>query len=254
VLRTEQTVTDDEVQQIQAEWMASHGGHRYPAVLSGGFDWKPISISPEESQFLQTRNYQVADIARFYGIPPHLVGDQEKATSWGSGIEQMNLGLYAYTLNGWTSCIEAAISQRLPRNQVVQFDPDILLRGDVKTRYEAYQLARNIGMANVDELRASENKPPLPDNLGKGYIQPLNFGPLGFDPATTPMPKTVPAGTDAPGTPAPAAPAAGKGLQPEAPGMARSHRHQLHCRWADGRPQWFDPHTGDTVAREEMTP
>jgi HK97 family phage portal protein len=70
VLETMQTLTDDQIKQTQQQWIATHGGRRRPAVLSGGFKWQPITISPEESQFLETRKFQVSEIARMFGIPP----------------------------------------------------------------------------------------------------------------------------------------------------------------------------------------
>ena len=246
ILRTDETMTDDEVQQVQAEWMSSHGGHRYPAVLTGGFDFKPIAITPEESQFLAARGYQVSDIARFYGVPPHLIGDQEKATSWGTGIESMNLGFLTYTLMGWMTCIESTISNFLPRGQVVKFDPSGLLRGDFKTQTEAIKTAREAGLLSANEGRAKMDLPPVDD--GDGYIQPLNFGPLGATPEVVPMPKSIPAET-APGATPPAAPAPSN--EPEAPGIgARTlkTRGQLQV-WANprtGKVEYYDPMTGET--------
>lgn len=248
VLKTDQTLPDDDVAQVQAQWMASHAGARFPAVLTGGFDWKPISISPEESQFLETRGYQVSDIARIYRIPPHLIGDQEKATSWGTGIESMNLGFHTYTVQGWTTCIESAISNYLPKGQVVKFDNSTLLKGDLKTRLEAYNIGRQAGLWNADEIRAKEELGPIPGGLGKGYIQPGNMNPLGFNPVVTPMPKVVPEGTE---------PSHG-GQEPEpsgiggAPAPARKNLNDLAIRSTrDGRPEYYDPHTGETVDHQE---
>lgn len=255
VLRTDQTLDDDEVERVQAEWISSHGGRRLPAVLSGGFDWKPISITPEESQFLQTREYQIADIARLYGVPPHLIGDQTKATSWGTGIESMNLGFHAYTLAGWTTCIESAISNFLPRGQVIRFDPSVLLRGDLKTRLEAYNLGRQTGLWSANDLRAKEELPPIED--GDGYLQPLNFAPMGFDPALVPEPKPVPEGTEpGPGAaPSPeAAPQAAphEGQEPEPSGIGGSRSLTPQCQIGpDGRPHYYDPHTGEPVNLQE---
>lgn len=214
-LTTDQSLSEEEVEQVQAQWMASHGGRRFPAVLTGGFDFEKISITPEESQFLATRQFQISDIARLYGVPPHLIGDQEKATSWGTGIESMNLGFMTYTLMGWMTCIENAISEFLPGGRTVEFDPSALLRGDFKSQVEAIKLAREASLLNTNEGRAKINYPPVPN--GDGFIQPLNFAPLGFDPQVEAMPKIVPAGTEPPaGKPA-------GGQEPEAPGIGRKY-------------------------------
>jgi len=251
LLTTEQTLTPEEVEQNQAEWISAHGGgHRYPAILTGGFDFKPLSISPEESQFLATREYQVSDIARFYGVPSHLINDQTKATSWGTGIESMNLGFHAYSLAGWTTCIESPISNKLRRNMVVQFDPSVLLRGDLKTRLEAYNLGRQAGLWSADEIRGKEELGPIEG--GDTYLQPLNFGPLGATPEVTPMPKPIQAET-APGV-TPPAPSGGQEPEPPGIGTRKRHRHELQCRLTrDGWAEYYDARTGETVPHQEVT-
>lgn len=184
VLESEANLTQDQVRQAQEQWISSHGGRRRPAVLTGGFKWRPISITPEESQFLETRKFQVAEIARIFGVPPHMIGDVERSTSWGTGIEQQSIGFVVYTLRPWLTRIESALSRLLPRGQYVRFNVEGLLRGDIKSRYEAYRVAREGGWMNVDEIRALEDMEPLPGGLGRGYLQPMNFAPLGYDPST----------------------------------------------------------------------
>lgn len=181
VLETEQSLTDDQVLRVQQVWVQSHGGRRRPAVLSGGFTWKPITITPEESQFLETRKFQTAEVARFFGIPPHMIGDVERSTSWGTGIEQQGIGFVTYTLAPWLNRIEAAFNRVTPLGQFVKFNVSALLRGDVKSRYEAYRTAIEWGFTNRDEVRALEDLPPIPGGLGRQFIQPLNFGPLRAD-------------------------------------------------------------------------
>lgn len=188
VLETDAALTDEQVRRVQQTWVASHGGRRLPAVLSGGFTWKPITITPEESQFLETRKMQVTEIARLFGVPPHMIGDLEKSTSWGTGIEQQSIGFVTYTLRPWLSRIEAALSQIVPGGQFVKFNVDGLLRGDIKSRYEAYRVAVEGGWMSPDEVRELEDRAPIPGGVGKGFRQPLNFGPLGADPAITPSP------------------------------------------------------------------
>lgn len=83
VLETDQDLSEEAAKNAQKQWIASHGGRRHPAVLSGGLTWRPISITPEESQFLATRSYQIADVAMLYGIPLHMLGQTERSTSWG---------------------------------------------------------------------------------------------------------------------------------------------------------------------------
>ncbi|QLQ11171.1 MAG: phage portal protein [Nocardioidaceae bacterium] len=179
-LTTDAALTDDQVKQTQAQWVNTHGGRRLPAVLTGGFEYKAISINPDEAQFLETRKFQRSEIAMLFRVPPHMIGDTEKATSWGTGIEQQSIGFVTYTLRPWLTCIESAISSLLPRGQFAKFNVDALLRGDTKSRNDAYTQARNAGWMSVNEIRSLEDMPPIPD--GDNYLQPLNMGPLGSDP------------------------------------------------------------------------
>jgi len=156
---------------------ASHSGlpnaHAI-GVLSGGAKWIPISISPEDAQFLGTRAAQNLDVAMLYGIPPHMLGQVDRSTSWGSGIEQQTLGWMQHTLDPWLGTFEDAWSAMLPRGTFAQFDRDELLRTDTAGRWSWYQMARNIAGLTIDEIRAKENRPPLPDGAGADPFAPLN--------------------------------------------------------------------------------
>lgn len=182
VLQSDGNISDEAAKQAMQQWVATHGGKRLPAVLSGGLQYKPISITPEESQFLQTREFARSEIAMFFGIPPHMIGDTSKATSWGSGIEQLSMGFVKYSLMPWLRCIEATYSRvLLPRGQYMRFNVEGMLRGDTISRYNSYTQARNAGWLNVNEIRAKEDMAPI-GVAGDSYIQPLNFGPLGSEP------------------------------------------------------------------------
>jgi HK97 family phage portal protein len=196
VLETEQALDDDQVKRVQRSWVASHGGRRRPAVLSGGFTWKPVQITPEESQFLQTRQFQGVEIAQMMGVPPHMIGIVDRSTSWGTGIEQQSIGFVTYTLRPWLTRIEAAMTDILPRGQFCRFNVDGLLRGDHKSRNEAYRIAIEGGWRNPDEVRALEDLAPIPGGAGAKYRQPLNFGPLGAEPAEPPAAPPVLADED----------------------------------------------------------
>jgi HK97 family phage portal protein len=183
IISTKENVDDEAVLRNQKAWIASHGGRRRPAFLSGGFDYKQISINPNESQFLETRKFQRSEISMMFGIPPHMIGDVEKETSWGTGIEQQSIGFVTYTLRPWLACIEQVFTDLLPGGQFVRFDVNALLRGDVKARSEYYKNMVQISAMSPDDVRAGEEMEPIPDGKGKGYLQPVNYAPLGFDPA-----------------------------------------------------------------------
>ena len=189
VLRTDENLTAEQAHRTMKSWVDTHGGRRVPALLSGGLQYQQISIAPGEAQFLETRQFQRGEIAMLYGIPPHMIGDTAKSTSWGTGIEQQSIGFAQYTLRPWLSCIEAAMTKLLPRGQFARFNIDALLRGDQKARYEAYTQARMASWLSVNEIRALEDRPPVEN--GDSYIQPLNYGPLGSDPLADDSPDQI---------------------------------------------------------------
>lgn len=194
ILRTDQSLTADEVRRVQKTWVATHGGRRLPAVLTGGFDWKPITINPAESQFLETRQYQRSEVAMIFGVPPHMIGDVSGSTSWGTGIEQQSIGFVTYTLRPWLTIIETALTRQIPRGQFVKFNANGLLRGDAKSRFEGYTQARTAGWLSPNEIRALEDLPAI--TAGDNYLQPLNMGPLGSDPLASKTPAPPAPGTD----------------------------------------------------------
>ncbi|WPH57626.1 portal protein [Mycobacterium phage WXIN] len=180
ILSTEQELDSTQITQAQKSWIKSHQGRRLPAVLGGGLKWSPIHITPNESQFLETRQFQKSEVAMWFGIPPHMIGDTEKSTSWGSGIESMSIGFVTFTLMPWLVCIEQAFTRLLPRGQQAKFNASALMRGDYKTRQEGYQLAIQNGHMSPNEARALEERPPIEG--GDIYLQPMNFVPLGYIP------------------------------------------------------------------------
>jgi HK97 family phage portal protein len=163
--------------QLKENFESKHAGLRNAhavGVLTGGAKWAPISISPEDAQFLGTRAAQNLDIAMLFGIPPHMLGQVDRTTSWGTGIEQQSLGFLKYTLSHWVGTFEETWSAMLPRPQVAKFNVDALLRTDTAGRYAVYTQARNIGAMTIDEIRAREDEPPLPDGAGSDPFAPLN--------------------------------------------------------------------------------
>lgn len=180
ILSSDQDLTAEQIKRTQFGWIKAHRERRGPAVLGGGFKYTPVSITPEESQFLETRQYQKSDISMLFGIPPHMIGDTQKATSWGAGIESQSIGFVVYTLMPWLVCIEQAFDQILPRGQFSKFNADALLRGDLKSRYEAHAIAWQNGWISDNEIRALEERQPIAE--GDTHYRPANFVPLGYMP------------------------------------------------------------------------
>ena len=136
-------------------------------ILESGFTTQPIGVSPLDSEILSARKFQVAELARFYGVPPHLVGDVDKTTSWGSGIEQQNLGFLQYTLKPYLDRWEYSIERWLVKESEqgiihAEHNLDGLLRGDSTSRASFMQIMVNTGIRTVNEVRRLDNLPPLP--------------------------------------------------------------------------------------------
>jgi len=139
------------------------------AVLDAGAEFVKVALPPQDAQFIETRRFQVAEIARLFGIPPHLLGETDRTTSWGTGIENQNTGFVMYTLRpGYLDRIEARFTKELVGpGVIVVFDVTGLLRGDHKTRAAFYQTMVNIKAMTPDEVRRLEGLPPMTDEQKK---------------------------------------------------------------------------------------
>ena len=138
-------------------------------VLEEGLAFKPIAISPNEAQFLETRKFQIDEIARIFRVPPHMVGDLEKSSF--SNIEQQSLEFLKYTLDPWVTRWEQSIHRSLfleseKREYFVKFNVDGLLRGDYESRMNGYATARQNGWMSANDIRELENMDLIPDELG----------------------------------------------------------------------------------------
>ena len=157
---------------VRDSWNAIYQGsanaHRI-AVLEEGMAYKPISISPEQAQFLETRKFQIDEIARIFRVPPHMVGDLEKSSF--SNIEQQSLEFVKYTLAPWITRWEQAIyrallSQAEKERFFVRFNVEGLLRGDYQSRMTGYSIARQNGWMSANDIRELENLDRIPTEDG----------------------------------------------------------------------------------------
>jgi HK97 family phage portal protein len=157
---------------IKMAWRNSHGGVANAgdvAVMDSETEFQPITIAPEALQFLQSRQWQATEVARMFGVPPHLIGELEKSTSWGAGIEQQNIGFVAYTIRDYTDPIEQRFTREFsPRGRLLEFDLDRLLRGSTVERFQAYGQAIGWGWMTRNEARLKERMKALP-----GLDEPL---------------------------------------------------------------------------------
>lgn len=184
VLQHPGVLSDEAYDRLASSWMANYGGlanaHR-PAILEEGMSVEAIGLPPEDAQFLETRRYQLGEIARIYRIPPHMIGDLERATF--SNIEHQSINFVIHTLRPWLVRIEQSISQQLLLERdrsryYAEFLVDGLLRGDIQSRYDAYATGRQNGWLSADDIRRLENMNPLPDGKGDLYLVPLNMVPV----------------------------------------------------------------------------
>lgn len=184
VLSTDQRIDVDTADRLKARWKAANSGPDNAhdiAVLGSGTNFTPVSVNPADAQFVETQRFSIAQIARIFGVPPHLLGDTEKSTSWGTGIEQQSIGFVTYTLRPWLVRVEQRLSRLLPSPQYVKFSVEGLLRGDTKARYESYATARQWGWMSVNDIRRLEDMTPV--DGGDTYMQPLNMTTLGEEPS-----------------------------------------------------------------------
>jgi len=170
---------------IRDSWQQTFGGSHNSnkvAVLEEGMKYTPISISPEQAQFLETRKFQINEIARIFRVPPHMVGDLEKSSF--SNIEQQSLEFVKYTLDPWVARWEQSIVRRLftddeKKRYYVKFNVDGLLRGDYQSRMNGYATARQNGWMSANDIRELENLDRIPaEEGGDLYLINGNMLPL----------------------------------------------------------------------------
>ena len=170
---------------LRASWNAAYGGSGNAsrvAVLEEGMTFTPLSIPNNEAQFLETRKFQVTEICRIFRVPPHMIGDLERATF--SNIESQNISFAVHTIRPWLVRIEQAMNRALfPENEkgrfYTQFNLDGLMRGDYKSRMEGYAIARQNGWMSANDIRELENLNPLSDEEGGNlYLVNGNMVPI----------------------------------------------------------------------------
>ena len=178
-------LSEEGVHALKQAWNDVHRGagnsHRL-AVLTEGAKFSKVSLNPEDSQFLETKMASVGDVARLYGIPPHLLADASGSTSWGSGLHEQNVAFSMYSLRPHITRLEAGITSML-RSQGIsvayaKFDLATLSRG-TNERWDSYQSGIMNGIYSINEVRALEGLPPIED--GDTHYVPLNLAPVGVE-------------------------------------------------------------------------
>ena len=172
---------------LRASWNAAYGSSSNAsrvAVLEEGMSFVPLSLPNNEAQFLETRKFQVSEICRIFRVPPHMIGDLDRATF--SNIEHQSIDFAVHTIRPWLVRIEQAINRALFSDKekgrfYVQFNLDGLMRGDYKSRMEGYAIARQNGWMSANDIRELENMNPMSDEEGgNAYLVNGNMIPVNL--------------------------------------------------------------------------
>lgn len=158
------------------------------AILEEGASLDKVSMSAKDLQFIESRDFQRYDIAMFFGVPPHMIGATQKTTSWGSGIEQQNIGFVTYTLNDWLVMWQEALKRDTVNENEwesldIRFFTQALLKGDSKAQWDAFTRGRQWGVYNANDIRAMLDLNPRTlqdgtlDPEGYTYASPPNQNP-----------------------------------------------------------------------------
>ncbi|SDK30556.1 phage portal protein, HK97 family [Lentzea albidocapillata subsp. violacea] len=185
ILQTEQRLDPDQAKQLKEQWRAKVSGvnNAYDvAVLDSDAKFQSLTMPYRDAQFLESRVFQIYEIARMFGVPPFLLMESSKSTSWGTGLEQQALGFVQFDLTPvWLTPTEERITKELLfGDEYGEYAVEGLLRGDSQARAEFYRVMREVGAYSANDIRHKENEPPVEG--GDTYLQPLNMAPLGSTP------------------------------------------------------------------------
>jgi HK97 family phage portal protein len=191
ILQTEQRLTQPQADALAKRWKEKRTGLQSAhdtVVLDKGAQFHQLSINPDDSQFLESRRFQVVEVCRWFGLPPFLMFETEKSTSWGTGLEQQALGWVKFDLGSDLTAVEQRVTKHVlrPAEDYAKYSIEGLLRGDSKARAAFYTSMWNLGALSTNEIRAYEEQAPVEG--GDVRYRPLNMGELGTtDTQTTPQ-------------------------------------------------------------------
>lgn len=166
-LKTAMRLDETQAKALKNRWTKKMAGVENAfdvAVMDSGMEFQPLSVTPEQSQFIEMRQFNVEQVARIFGVPPFLLMASAAGNSFGTGLEQQLTATDIFTLSYWFNALEKRVTMELlPGTQYAKFDKSPLIRADVKSRHAAYAIARQNGYMSVNEIRAAENLPLLDD-------------------------------------------------------------------------------------------
>ncbi len=179
-LETDGALSDEAIERLTnslENYMGAENAHK-TMVLEQGLKFKPITMTMEDAQFIETRKFSRTDIAMFFGVPPHMIGDTEKSDGSGKNLEERSRSFVQYTLEDWLTAWEDAINTDLidfdrDPDLFARFNRNALLRGDLAARQKFYQSMLQWGVLNPNEVRALEDTNPREG--GDDYLPPPNM-------------------------------------------------------------------------------
>jgi HK97 family phage portal protein len=168
-------LTDLQASTLKKKWMEQHGkGPREIAILNATTEFHPITVSPIDAELGKAREWSLRDTALAFGVPPYMLGVPGDQSTY-ANVESRMIELRTFTLLPWMRRIESTLDAQFPKGTSVKVAADATLRGDTASRYAAYSVALAGGWLTIDEIRAMENKPPLPfqaTNPADGQLPP----------------------------------------------------------------------------------
>lgn len=170
-------ITDEQTNKIKRKLVQAQR-RREPLVFGRDWDYTPITVPPEQAQFIESQRLTATQLAAIYGVMPERVGGTRGDSMTYSTQEANAISEITDTLDPWLIKFEEAYTENLPAAQYAEFDRDARIRHDITTRYNAYRTARDIGLMNVDELRDQERKPPLPKAKTEDDYDGTDYTPL----------------------------------------------------------------------------
>ena len=180
VIKHPMKLTPEASMRLRETWAKNYSGHgaQGTAVLEEGMDYKPIGMPPEDAQFIQTRAVQVLEVARWYGVPPHMLYQMDKATF--NNIEHQSASFRDETIDSLATRIEQEVDYKImSSSEFARFDRDRIVIPGLLERSDAYSKQRMAGLINADEARAAEGRSPIPGGAGQAYWQPVNVYVVG---------------------------------------------------------------------------
>lgn len=198
---TQKTISPDAARTIRQRLIETIRGHE-PLVYGSDWDYNPITIPPNQAQFVETQKFTTNQVAAMYGINAIEIGGEPP-----NGLVYSNEARRAMqrlsNIQPYLTRFERAFASWLPERQYVKFNGDAIVRADIETRWQVYKVARDIGAMNVDEIRALEDQPPLPDGQGQDYTptKQVEEKEPEVAPGAPPEPSTPPTPRQINGTP-----------------------------------------------------